>query len=138
MFVDEPHPDDIQQGAVGDCYFLAVIASMAEKGDRIRELFYTKKANKAGVYMMTFYVNGKKTPVVVDDYVPVDQNGRLVMANTKSKELWPILLEKAWAKLHTTYARMEGGLPSFACIHLMGTPAESLYNADFFEAEKMD
>ena len=36
--------------------------------------------------------------MIIDDYVPVDQRGKLVMASTKSKELWAILLEKAWAK----------------------------------------
>jgi len=44
--------------------------------------------------------------------------------------MWVILLEKAWSKLHKTYARTEGGLPSFATIHLLGTPAESYYHEE--------
>ena len=44
--------------------------------------------------------------------------------------MWVIILEKAWAKLHKTYARTEGGLPSFATIHLLGTPAESYYHEE--------
>ena len=52
--------------------------------------------------------------------------------------MWVILLEKGWAKLHGTYLRTEGGLPSFACMHLLNTPTSSycseLYAAD--EAKK--
>ena len=35
------------------------------------------------------------------------------------------MLEKAWAKLHGTYARTEGGLPCFAVNHITGVPTES-------------
>ena len=48
------------------------------------------------------------------------------------------MLEKGWAKLHGTYLRTEGGLPSFACMHLLNTPTSrycsELYAAD--EAQK--
>jgi calpain-15 len=37
--------------------------------------------------------------------------------------LWVILLEKAWAKVHGTYARTESGLPSFAQHHCLGVPS---------------
>ena len=33
-----------------------------------------------------------------------------------------MLLEKAWAKLHGTYLKTEGGMPHFAAAHLLGTP----------------
>jgi calpain-15 len=60
----------------------------------------------------------------------VTRNNRPAFSSTKDEELWVILLEKAWAKLHKTYARTEGGLPSFATIHLLGTPAESHFHED--------
>lgn len=78
---------------------------------------------------MTLFVNGILTPVVVDDWIPVTRSNRPAFASCKSdQEIWVILLEKAWAKLHKTYARTEGGLPSFATIHLLGTPASSYYH----------
>lgn len=86
--------------------------------------------NKAGIYLLTFFVNGKLTPVVVDDYIPVTQKNKPAFASTKDQELWVILLEKAWAKLHGSYARTEGGLPSFAAIHLLGTPSTSFFNEE--------
>jgi hypothetical protein len=32
-------PDDIQQGNLPDCYFLAVLSSLAEREDRIKNMF---------------------------------------------------------------------------------------------------
>lgn len=32
-------PSDIQQGNIGDCYFLACLAAIAENAERIRRIF---------------------------------------------------------------------------------------------------
>jgi len=42
---------------------------------------------------------------------------------SRKPEIWPILLEKAWAKLHGSYKRIEGGLPGNALFALTGKPA---------------
>lgn len=102
---------------------------MAEETTNISDRFETLKINEAGIYLMTFFVNGVLTPVVVDDWVPTKRN-KTVFAGTKEQELWAILLEKGWAKLHGSYARTEGGLPSFACMHMLGTPSESFWHGD--------
>jgi len=36
---DDIGPEDIQQGALGNCFFLAALMSIAQKPDRIRNLF---------------------------------------------------------------------------------------------------
>ena len=129
IFRDGIEPNDIKQGALGDCYFLAVLSSMAEIPKRIEALFYTKEINDAGIYLVKFFINGNETPVTIDDYLPCKKNGGPAFAYSKNGELWVSLLEKAWAKLHGTYARMEGGLPSFACSHLVGVPSENIFHA---------
>ncbi len=48
---------------------------------------------------------------MIDDYLPVDSDGEVVFAKSKTQELWPALIEKAWAKLHGSYARVEIGIP---------------------------
>ena len=76
--------------------------------------------------------------MIIDDYLPVKPDGKPAFATCRDGELWVSLLEKAWAKLHGTYARTEGGLPSFAATHIMGVPAEAYQhdevasNEDFF------
>jgi len=41
LFSDKIQPNDINQGQLGDCYFLAVLSSLAEFPDRIRRLIKT-------------------------------------------------------------------------------------------------
>lgn len=54
------------------------------------------------------YVNGLETPIIVDDYFPIVY-GKPAFCKTADGELWAMLLEKAWAKLHGSYMRTEGG-----------------------------
>ena len=75
--------------------------------------------------MVRFYINGQETNILVDDNLPVNKAGKPAFATCRDGELWVSILEKAWAKLHGTYARTEGGLPCFAASHIMGVPSES-------------
>lgn len=53
---------------------------------------------------MKLLVNGYPTEVAVDDYIPYDTKSRHpIFAGKKTKNIWPILLEKAWAKINGSY-----------------------------------
>ena len=129
IFTDGIHPNDIKQGSLGDCYFLSCLASMAENPQRIQDRFVTKEVNSAGIYLMSFYINGIKTPVVVDDWIPTKYD-KPCFARSNDGELWVCLMEKAWAKLYGTYSRMEGGDPAFAATHLEGSPAKTIWHQE--------
>ena len=47
LFKDGIDPNDIKQGMLGDCYFVAALATLAEWPDRVRKIFVTTKANRA-------------------------------------------------------------------------------------------
>jgi len=86
-------------------------------------MFYTKRYNAAGIFCVHLFINGVKTAVIVDDYFPVHEWGDPAFAHSKKKELWVNILEKAWAKVHGSYAATEGAMSmSCAVSHLSGAP----------------
>ena len=99
-------------------------------------MFVTKEINKAGIYMVRLFINGTETPVVIDDHLPVRKDGQPAFATCRDGEIWVSLMEKAWAKLHGTYARIEGGLPCFAASHIMGVPSESYKHCELDSPEE--
>lgn len=119
---DELDPEQINQGMIGDCYFLSCLSALAANGERIKKLFLTKEPNSAGCYVMMLHVGGLPHSVVVDDYLP-SQNGRLVFGSSGDNSIWVALLEKAWAKLHGNYCRIINGTVDMGYIHLCGMPS---------------
>jgi calpain-15 len=61
----------VNQGAIGNCYFLSSISGVANTPVNVRAMFYTKRYNAAGIFCVHFFVNGIKKAVIVDDYFPV-------------------------------------------------------------------
>lgn len=122
VFSDGIQPNDIEQGELGSCYFLAVLSGLAEVPDRIGTRFITKDVNAAGIYLVTVFVNGVLTPVIVDDHFPT-KNGRPCFSHSKDQEIWVMILEKVWAKLHGSFSRTASGQAYQSCSHLLGMPA---------------
>lgn len=54
---------------------------------------------------MTMYKNGTQITVLVDDYI-VCKWSQPVFAQANGNELWVMLLEKAWAKIHGSFDRI--------------------------------
>jgi hypothetical protein len=55
-------------------------------------------------------VDGVVEEVVIDDNIPVQENGLPIFCqpNRKTGEIWVVLLEKALAKIHGSYANLNG------------------------------
>src|SRR5262249_23114540 len=94
---------DVMQGEVGDCYYLAALGSVAlQNSDTIRNMFVD---NGDHTWTVRFYRNGTPDYVTVDDYLPT-RNGRFIYANMdllasdSSNVLWVPLAEKAYAQLN--------------------------------------
>ena len=81
---------------------------MAETKSLVYKRFVTGEVNSAGIYCVTLFVNGYEQPVVVDDWFPTVY-GKPAFSKTKTGELWAMIMEKAWAKVHGSYMRTEGG-----------------------------
>ena len=98
-----PSPADINQGADGDCYFLAAIGEIALQDPTTIENMISQNAN--GTYSVEFQINGQPDFITVDNELPVLQNGyRMANGSTIAFEngggtLWAPLVEKAFAQL---------------------------------------
>ena len=117
-------PGDVKQGRLADCYFMSCLAALAEIEGRVESLFNTKEVNAAGIYSINLYVNGRKQEVIVDEYIPCDPaNGLPAFGySADSGEIWAMLIEKAWAKLHGTYCMIRKGSALSALPHMTGAP----------------
>ena len=111
--------NDIQQGSIGDCYFLSVIGSLCDKYNSkgqhlLEDLFLHTSKTKEHVYGVYFFINGVWELVLVDDYFPYVGSGfkQFAFASSQGNEIWVSIMEKAWAKINGCYAKIGcGGSP---------------------------
>ena len=62
----------------------------------------------------------------MDDYFPCHSWGECCFTKARGNELWVLILEKAWAKLHGSYERIEAGLAHNVMRDLTGAPSFEL------------
>ncbi|OJJ96405.1 hypothetical protein ASPACDRAFT_1780, partial [Aspergillus aculeatus ATCC 16872] len=127
---------DIKQGANGDCWWLAAVATICNRQD-LMERICLARDEECGVYGFIFYRDGEWVSTVVDDNLYLshedfdfygdryDSTGRLARQYRKrhqtgsealyfakcsdANETWLPLLEKAYAKVHGDYEALSGG-----------------------------
>ena len=86
---------------------MSSLSSIAEVPARIERIFITKEINAAGCYAVILAINGEKRIVVVDDRFPYDTKNKTWGFSRQElpgvKEIWVLVLEKAWAKVFGSY-----------------------------------
>lgn len=126
--------EDPCQGELGDCYFLSAISALAENPKRIRQLIPNSKFSHSGVFEVIVYLHGEPTKIIIDDYFPVieDLEGNPKIAfvgfNQKTNNIWPLILEKAWAKCNLNYENIIAGNSAEAFEFLFPAPIDTYYH----------
>ena len=87
---------------------MAGLAALAERPDRIFNLFLLQEMNDIKYFSVKLLYKGKWRTIDMDEYIPC-MYGKPSFSKSVGEELWVILLEKAWAKLYTSYKRIEAG-----------------------------
>lgn len=122
MLFGKTSPHDIKQGSLGNCWLLSAFACLAEYNGAIQKNFITSTCNIYGKYRIKLYDRRTKkwTVIVVDDRIPCNSNGGPSFAKCSTSSIWPLLLEKAFAKFCGSYAALEGGQTIWALEALTG------------------
>lgn len=139
IFRDGIHPNDIKQGMLGDCYFVAALASLAEWPNRVEKIFASTVSNEKQVFGINLYKDGIFQTIIVDNYFPtfnrnvnrvrkangeeLGKEGEPIFAAAYGNELWVALAEKAYAKAHHGYVIIAGGSCGPTMRDLCGAPA---------------
>ena len=123
-------PLDVVQGELGDCYFLSVLAAFAEDPNIVSSLVDTKGKGNDGAFTANVIIHGEPVKVVVDDVFPVANNSKLAFAglNENTGNIWPLVLEKAWAKCNKSYEDIIPGNSADAFEFLSPAPFNTYYH----------
>ena len=88
------------------------------------EKVFEPSLNVKGGYAVNLFSLGVPHTVVVDDYVPVRFGEPMFAGLSYDKSLWPMILEKAFAKIQGNYLHIAGGFGGVATRFMTGAPWE--------------
>jgi len=125
-----PSPDDVKQGYIGDCYFLASLSAIAKVKPSVIQSDIT--AGGDGTYTVKFMTGKKAELVRVNADLPVWPSGHLAYAGLGAQNCtWVAVMEKAYAEFRThshSYASIDGGWMTDA-FGALGLASKSVFGA---------
>lgn len=164
FFADRPSSSDINQGALGDCWFLSALATMSTSPGLIEKLCVARD-EEIGVYGFIFFRDSQWETVIIDDqlfwsipkFEELNGDEKKLYHNDKdiynsiarkggkglhfarsgtAGETWVPLIEKAYAKLHGDFASLDGGHMSEAIEDLTGGVSVVFNTADILDPSR--
>ncbi|KAK3099970.1 hypothetical protein FSP39_012680, partial [Pinctada imbricata] len=106
--------------------FSAAMACLGERKDLLEKIIISEKLNTHGVYVLRLCKDGAWKNVIVDDRFPCNDDGELMYNEGGHKILWPMLIQKAAAKLVGGYQHLNKGLIVEALAMLTGEPCDHM------------
>lgn len=136
LFRGGARPEDVVQGQngsryLGDCWLLASLASIAHTQPQLLERAITDHGD--GTYTVRLHRaerDGSMSAedVTVDGDIARTADGRDAYAQRQDrKELWVVVVQKAFAAWKGGYGALDGGVPSDALTALTGRPSGTTF-----------
>jgi calpain-15 len=98
------HPTNLVSGKLDDEAFFSVLRNLSTRPPLIERLFLSPtQINHSGVYRLRICKNGEWQSVTIDDTIPCEPISHPKFIHSTDNDLWPMLIEKAYAKLHRCY-----------------------------------
>ncbi|MBZ4398313.1 C2 family cysteine protease [Myxococcus sp. MISCRS1] len=123
------HWNDVQQGQIGDCYLMTSMGAIARANPALIENM-VKGPDASGNYTVTFQDKGKPVNITVTPDLPLNASGDPAYAGTPQEngkaELWPALVEKAYAQWKGGYPEIVHGNSAKAMEAITGKKSSSL------------
>ena len=151
LFVNGSEPGDVVQGQLGDCYLLGALAALSTQEHLIKKVFFDAEhltragvvkdkeewcrwnagvQRKYGIYVCRFMKDFKWHYVIVSDKIPCfvsERSATPCFARGQNRnEIWPMIVEKAYGKLHGSYGAIATGFIDIAVHALTGFPSERI------------
>lgn len=136
LFARSVLPTDPCAGEGGDLYLCSAACCLAEHPTQVVRIFRHpvsadagSRERAVGAYRVALSHGGWWTSTVLDSYLPASLKGpNLGRCSHDLRKLWYPLLEKAYAKLHGSYAAIQCGSLLEALQDLTGFPAFHFYD----------
>lgn len=132
LFDGKPLGIEVEQQALGDCFFLATLASLAQRRPEAIEAAIHERAG--GTFAVRFFhldhATGTVAPreVVVDGRIPEEHEHPIYAKSAGGRGLWVSIFEKAFAALRGGFGALDrGGDPVAAIEALTGKLAHTTW-----------
>lgn len=120
IFSDSTSGSNVEPSVLCNRYFSSALAAVGSK--RLKERMISTDEDVAmGAFCLKMGYGGKERVVIVDSYFPVFESGQWAFSSSiKREELWPLIFEKAYAKLFGSYENVVCGRLDYALAALTG------------------
>ena len=137
ILYDTISPKDLCQGRVGNCWLIAALSVIAQYPKLIENMLGGLKelAPDHRYEIQLWDIKSRCfTSIVVDDYIPCYEReqhkieAKPIFCNSSNNtELWPLLVEKAFAKKSGSYYNLDGGFVSWAWFLITGVEKQIIF-----------